>query len=258
MLMWNPFRGQDLSLRAFYKRIFRMPTLNDLYYTFIGNRSLAPEYTTQYNLGAIYTLDFATPATPESPRRPASSRLFRRLEIQLDGYFNQVTDKIIAMPTSNQFAWTMINLGYVEILGLDAALQTGLSFGPVEVDTRLGYTYQRARDFTDPADPWYGGQIPYIPLHSGSVVVGGSWRGWTLDYSFLYTGQRWESRANTSENWSPPWYTHDLSLSRTVALARSELRLTAEINNLLNQQYEVVQNYPMPGTNVKLKLTWTL
>lgn len=31
-------RNHDLSLRAFYKRIFRMPTFNDLYYTFIGRQ----------------------------------------------------------------------------------------------------------------------------------------------------------------------------------------------------------------------------
>lgn len=28
-----------------------MPTLNDLYYTFVGNINLEPEFTTQYDLG---------------------------------------------------------------------------------------------------------------------------------------------------------------------------------------------------------------
>lgn len=48
---WQPFKNEDLNLRAFYKKIFRMPTLNDLYYTFIGNIDLNPEYTTQYDIG---------------------------------------------------------------------------------------------------------------------------------------------------------------------------------------------------------------
>ena len=51
---YKPFKNIDLSLRAFYKRIFRMPTLNDLYYTFIGNIKLKPEYTNQYNVGFTY------------------------------------------------------------------------------------------------------------------------------------------------------------------------------------------------------------
>mgnify|MGYP000506120985 CR=1 FL=1 len=33
---------------------------------------------------------------------------------------------------------------------------------------------------------------------------------------------------------------------------KGDLKLTLEVNNLLNQQYEVVTCYPMPGTNFKL------
>ena len=40
---YKPFKNIDLSLRAFYKRIFRMPTLNDFYYTYIWNIKLKPE-----------------------------------------------------------------------------------------------------------------------------------------------------------------------------------------------------------------------
>ena len=242
---YKPLRNEELSFRAFYKRIFRMPTLNDLYYTFIGNKYLNPEYTTQYNIGAIYGRNF---------RRG----IVRRVEAQVDGYFNQVKDKIIAMPTSNQVQWTMLNLGYVEIVGVDASAQVQWQFGPVAVNSRLSYTYQEAQDRTDPASEWYGGQIPYIPWHSGSVVVGGVWREWDLNYSFIYTGERYESRANTPANHAQPWYTSDLSLSRNIRFRSSTLRVTVEVNNIFNQQYEVVQCYPMPGTNFKIKLNWTL
>ena len=245
IVQYKPLRNEELSLRAFYKRIFRMPTLNDLYYTFIGNKYLKPEYTTQYNVGAVYGRNF-------------HRGIVRRVEVQADTYFNQVEDKIIAMPTSNQFQWTMLNLGYVEILGVDASAQLQWKFGPVAVNTRLNYTYQEAQDRTDPTSEWYGGQIPYIPWHSGSVVVGGVWRDWDLNYSFIYTGERYESRANTPANHAQPWYTSDMSLSRNIRFKRSSLRVTIEVNNIFNQQYEVVQCYPMPGTNFKVKLNWTL
>ena len=35
---------------------------------------------------------------------------------------------------------------------------------------------------------------------------------------------------------------------------KTGIRVTAEINNIFNQQYEVVQCYPMPGTSFKIKL----
>lgn len=242
---YKPFRETDLAVRAFYKRIFRMPTLNDLYYTFIGNKYLKPEYTTQYNLGIAYSKEW-----PKAR--------FRRFEVSLDAYYNEVDDKIIAMPTSNQFQWTMVNLGYVEIRGADAVVSGSMRFGQLGVDCRATYTYQKAQDFTDRSSTYYGGQIPYIPWHSGSAILGLSFGDWSLDYSFIYTGERYESSANIPENYALAWYTSDLSLSKNFRLRSSQLRATLEVNNLFDQQYEVVQCYPMPGTNVKIIVSWIL
>ena len=242
---YTPFNDIDLSLRAFYKRVFRMPTLNDLYYTFIGNKYLKPEYTTQYNVGLAYSKEW-----------PSSH--FRRLDASVDAYYNQVEDKIIAMPTSNQFQWTMVNLGYVEIRGVDATVSGAMRFGKFGADCRVTYTYQKAQDFTDPASKYYGDQIPYIPWHSGSAIIGLNYGTWSLNYSFIYTGERYEAGANIAENYALSWYTSDLSLSKIFNLKRSQLRAAVEVNNLLNQQYEVVQCYPMPGTNVKIIFSWTL
>lgn len=239
--LYYPFPEPNLNIRAFYKKIFRMPTLNDLYYTFIGNKYLNPEYTTQYNLGIFYKKEF-------------NNKQLKNLEAQLDAYCNQVDDKIIAMPTSNQFQWTMINLGEVEIKGVEASILTDFQFDKLLLHTRLNYTYQKAQDFTDSTEEWYGGQIPYIPWHSASAIIGATYRTWDMNYSFIYTGERYESRANIPENYAQPWYTHDLSLSRRIQFHQINLRLSAEVNNLFNQQYEVVQCYPMPGTNFKLKL----
>ena len=239
VVSYHPFSALDLNLRAFYKRIFRMPTLNDLYYTFIGNVDLEPEYTNQYNLGLTYAKEWG-------------DRWLRRLEVQADVYYNEVENKIVAMPTSNFFRWTMVNLGKVEIRGIDLALQTAWQWGKNWYLTgRVNYTYQKAQDFTDPTDAYYGGQIPYIPWHSGSAVLNLNWREWEMNYSFIYTGERYSSRANIPVNYVLPWYTSDFSVSRTQHWGKGDLKLTLEVNNLFNQQYEVVICYPMPGTNFK-------
>ena len=74
---------------------------------------------------------------------------------------------------------------------------------------------------------------------------------WFLNYSFIYTGKRYEASANIPENRAKEWYTSDFSLSKNFSWRKTAIRLTAEVNNIFNQQYEVVQCYPMPGTNVK-------
>ena len=238
---WQPLTKLPLNVRAFYKKVFRMPTLNDLYYTFIGNKDLKPEYTTQYDVGITFSHTW-------------NNHWLKSLDLQIDGYYNEVDDKIIAMPTSNQFRWTMINLGHVEIRGLDAAIRGKWGFGKVELSTLFNYTYQKAQDFTDPTSEWYGGQIPYIPWHGGSIILNGSYQTWSCNYSFIYTGERYEAVANIPENYAQPWYTHDFSLSKTFQWEKTGIRVTAEINNIFNQQYEVVQCYPMPGTSFKIKL----
>lgn len=243
---YRPFRKADLHVRAFYKRIFRMPTLNDLYYTFIGNTRLKPEYTNQLDLGVVW-------------RRQSETRLLRSLELQIDGYRNNVHNKIVAVPTSNQFRWTMMNLGKVDIYGIDCGLQTLWSLpGGLEMEARANYTFQRALDHTDRSDAFYGDQIPYVPSHSGSFVMNASWRALELNYSFVYTGRRWDQRANIAENETPEWYTSDVALTYKRQWQRAAFRLTGEVNNVFNQQFEVVKGYPMPGTNYKIILTLEL
>lgn len=238
-LSYKPFHRQDLSVRAFYKRMFRMPTFNDLYYTDMGNAFLKPEYAEQFNIGLKYTKNFMN--------MPA----LRTVDASVDAYYNHITDKIIAYPKGQQFRWTMLNLGEVDIKGVDIALNSAWTFGEVEATARLQYTYQEAIDVTDSADTYYRDQIPYIPWHSGSAVLSLFYKGWGLNYSFIYTGERYNQQENIPRNHTQPWYTNDLSVQKSFAIRTRALKLTAEINNLFGQDYDVVLNYPMPKTNCR-------
>ncbi|MDR1981526.1 MAG: TonB-dependent receptor [Tannerellaceae bacterium] len=247
-LSYQPFRQHNFNLRAFYKRIFRMPTFNDLYYTDIGNIALRPEYTAQYNIGFHYGTT-------------CRHGVIRSLELRADAYYNEVTDKIVAIPKGNgQYRWMMMNLGYVEIRGVDISGQAGWRLFPhITLHTSLNYTFQRAQDFTDPTDNdpvdgTYGGQIAYIPRHSGSAIANAVYRSWDMNYSFIYVGERYHNSSNIRENYEQPWYTHDLTLGKTFVYRKIKCKLSAEVNNILNQYYDVVLNYPMPGRNYKLIL----
>lgn len=251
-LSYKPFKNHQFNLRAFYKHIFRMPTFNDLYYTDIGNTHLKPEYTHQYNLGFQYDKEF-------------SNGFVKRWHLQADAYYNEVTDKIIAVPKgSGQYRWMMINLGYVEIRGID--MTASLLSEPVKdlfLDIKLNYTYQKAQDFTLRESPileetTFGGQIPYIPWHSGSVIFNIDYKSWQLNYSFIYVGERYHSSANISEEYEQPWYTNDMTVVKKLRYKSMDFRVSAEINNIFNQDYEVVLNYPMPKRNYKLALTLEL
>lgn len=249
-LNWQPFPEYGgMRIRGFYKRAFRMPTFNDLYYTDMGNAKLDPEYSTQYDLGVSW-------------RREFYSTIWQSLELRLDGYHNRISDKIIAVPKGNsQYRWMMMNIGKVRIWGLDFNADASMEImSRIEIGGKLAYTFQKALDYTDPTDNLdiagtYKGQIAYIPVHSGAFTAFANWKNLELNYSFIYVGERWHNSSNIRENHEQPWYTHDMTLSYNLQLHRCAIRFTGELNNIFDQQYEVILNYPMPGRNWRLGIS---
>lgn len=235
-----PFESKLLAVRAFAKKSFRMPTFNDLYYADMGNSKLNPESALQYDLGFVLNKDW-------------KQGIVDHFRLQVDGYYNTVHDKIVAYPKGQQFRWTMLNLGKVHIKGVDAMAEVGLE--PAKdwkVTARLQYTYQDARDVTDPNTSYYKDQIPYIPWHSGSAILGLSWREWDLSYSFIYSGERYSQQENILYNHLQPWYTHDMS----VAYHARRWSARLDVNNIFSQDYDVILNYPMPKRNYMLTLEY--
>ena len=238
----QPFHIKSFRFRAFYKESFRMPTFNDLYYTFTGNSSLHPEYTKQYDFGAtwLYNSDVG---------------FLRSVSAQTDVYYNRVKDKIVAMPSSNLFRWTMMNLGEVEIKGWETNANFGFRL-PKEIlfDIGLSFTYQRAIDIT-PDGTTYGHLIPYSPIHSGTIIASASRRNLQLNYSFIYTGERYSQKANIPANYVLPWYTSDIAAIWEGLFLKLPVKIGLEVNNLFNQYYDVVLNFPMPGRNFRFNLS---
>ena len=238
-LFYKPFDDIDLKFNGFYKRIFRMPTFNEMYYRDLST-NLKPEFTNQYDLGLTYNKTFSHP-------------FFNMINCRVDVYYNEVTDKIIAYPAGQLF-WKVLNLGRVKIKGLEVSSDLLAHIRKLNLKWHVQYTFQKAQDFTDKADDFYGDQIPYIPKHSASTSLNLNWMNWDLNYSFIYTGERYSARENIRSNFEPPWYTHDLSLSKDFTFKKVECKIAGELNNIFNQAYEVIHNYPMPGRNFKISL----
>lgn len=83
-----------------------MPTLNDLYYTQVGNRNLKPEYTKQYNIGAEYHYN----------------RSRWSADVQADAYINRIYNRIVCLPLKGTYSWSMMNYGETYCRGLNATV----------------------------------------------------------------------------------------------------------------------------------------
>lgn len=236
----RPFSCMPLFLRLMYKETFRMPTFNDLYYHRSGNKNLRPERAHEYNAGITW----------QAPQMG----FVEELTLTADGYFNDVTDKIVAFPST--YVWKMANYGHVHITGLDATLSALLRIAP-EWALNLGanYTLQHAIDVTAPEAQGYRVQLPYTPLHSGSarLLLATPWIN--VGYSMIASSERYSMSEQIARYRIAPYAEHTLTLSHTFIVHSTSLSIQAEAINLTNAQYEVIQYYPMPGRQFRLSLT---
>ena len=240
-LSYRLLQDQAFFLRAMVKNTFRMPSFNDLYYRRMGNTGLRPEKACEYNIGITWS------------GQPL--RAVRYLSITVDGYFNDVTDKIVAFPST--YVWRMANFGKVHIKGVDMTLATEV---PIErqmsVILTAAYTWQQAKDKLKESAS-YNRQLPYTPEHSGnlSLMMKNPWVN--IGYSLLMQGKRWSSSQNTFEYQLKSYWEHTLTLSREFVQRWGRISVQGSVHNLTDTNYEIIKYYPMPGRSYHLSATIT-
>ena len=241
----EPFDGAGLQLRAFYKDIFRNPTFNDLYYTRIGSVNLKPEYVKQFNAGATWSKNYA-------------GRL-SYLTLTADAYYNNIKDKIIAVPNKDIFSWSMSNLGKVEVQGVDFSAKT-----KYQVNDRwaallsVNYTYQHAIDKSNPQSTVYGGQIPYTPEHTGAMNAGLTNGIVGVYFNHILSSHRYYLSENLPVYEVPGFSVSDASFTWMFKLSGLPVLSSVEVNNLFNTNYAFIRSFPMPGRSVRLSLKVTI
>lgn len=239
-----------LYLRAMMKSTYRVPTFTDMYYLHIGNTNLKPENATEWNLGATWNHTFGQ---GRNLRQGMGFARGMNVQATVDVYYNKVTDKIVAFPST--YVWHMVNFGKVDITGLDATLMLSLPLPRrMELDMQGAYTYQKAVDKTNPEKSYYGKQLPYTPRHSGSMSL--IWKNpWAnLGWQMMASDKRYSMIQGTAEYKLKAYTEHSFTLSKDIAW----LHLSASLLNAFNKQYEVIQYYPMPGRSFQVAATLEL
>ena len=239
-LSWRILPEEALYIRALYKSTFRMPTFNDLYYLQIGNTSLRPEKAHEYGIGITW-----------NSRRTGC---LKYIAFTADGYHNNVTDKIVAFPST--YIWKMVNFGKVEIWGVDATVAT-----EVDIARKTCAVLSASLSFQDAQDKTlgsatYGSQLPYTAKVSGgiSLILNTPWL--TVGYSATGQGKRYSMAQNIREYQLPAYMEHSVSISRRFDLGNSSnINLQLSVNNITDERYEIIKYYPMPGRSLTASAT---
>lgn len=234
----------DLFARVSYKNIFRIPTFSEAYFDHYGSEELLPETVDQLNVG----LSYAAPSTG----------WLQSLEVSADAYVNHVRDMIVAVPY-NMFVWRMVNMGRARIFGLDASVEAEASLARSQTLSLMGsLSVQRAQPRTNPESSDWNKQVAYIPICSGSASL--AWENpWVnASISGVGVGERYTTSNNVEGTRMDPYFELSASLWRQFRVRKCQFTLRIDAINILNEQYEIVAKYPMPGRSWRATIRFEL
>ena len=244
---WSPYLGLSVKpvknlpvrLRAYYKNTYRFPTFGDLYFSPVPPLNLKPENANQYNLG----LTLAT----------SLNQKISLLSFSGDIYQIKVENKLVALPRSSMFIWSVQNFGQTETKGADLNLKIRWQFiSDLSAQISGTYTYQKVLEKTDKTKSTYNQQLAYTPKHSATAYLLIEMPWLNVNYTLIYSGTRNYIGVDRPEYRMKPYTDQGINLQKTMRWKNYSLSFSAECLNLFDSRYEVVRSYPMPGRSFRL------
>ena len=213
-------------------RNFRFPTLNDLYWVPGGNPNLKEEKSWNGTLQAKYTYK-------------------KMLDVSLSNFYIYVDNWIQWIPQGAD--WSAENFRRVFSRGVEASLHLTNADetrpGKFAVHFTASYTYTKATnlDAFASADQSKGMQLIYVPYHNAVAGIQLEYRRFYLRSVNNYTGLVYTSTDNTQT--LPGYFTSNLEAGKDFVVKHLNIGVSFKVNNIGNQQYQVVEQRPMPGRN---------
>ena len=227
--------------RAWFKQTFRMPSFSELYYNAIGNKELKPELALQYSVGTSYRF------------------LKNSLHLSLDAYYNKVDNKILAIPTKNLFVWSILNVGRVQILGVDVMLRKNWNLSnKLEIDASFNYAFQKVQDISDEHSTTFKNQLAYFPMHTLQSEISLLWNKKTgIFLSNSSISNRYVLNENSESNKLLGFSTFDLTCYYKMdSYKKNKLKLSLTLKNFMNTTYQYISYFVMPGRNYLMTLSY--
>lgn len=222
-----------IQLLSQWSRVYRIPTLNDLYWFPGGNLDIKAEYgyagevTLGYKLGNI--------------------RYF--FEINGTAYSRIINRWIQWQPLSTQ-VWIPINIGKVRSQGIELRIKTNIVTGN---NSRVGL--QANADLCsskniDPNDINYDKQLMYVPLSKYAATLSFAIFNSSIYLGSIVVGERFTNSDNSA--YLPYYYLINAGVSQEFKFRGRSGIIFFKINNITNTYYETIVWRPMPPRNFEI------
>jgi outer membrane cobalamin receptor len=231
-LGWRYVFSDKLNIRTNVSNKFRKPTFNEKYWRPGGNTELKPEK----GWGADASIEGQI-----FPREKSSS-----LNYTLTGFFQSVNNWIQWVTNDSL---TPVEYKLVYSRGIEVETHYEYNNANIYIFSSVTYTLNRSTIMkTYDNNPVFRGmQLMYVPIHAlksntvikfGHIITG---------FCFNVTGKRETIESNNENLRLKGFVVADLMAGYDKTFRKFSLSAGFQIENLLNQQYEIIRSYPMPG-----------
>ena len=222
-------------------KVYRFPTINDLFWSPGGNLDLLPEKGYTSDIGVIWNKKIHKVSFSFEP-----------------SLYSRWIDNWILWQPNGSF-WSPMNVKKVWNRGIETSSKFHFKNKKIIYEFTLKTAYNMSTNINvyDANNNSLDKQLIYTPHYKLVFKSQINYKDFTLTYLHNYTGYRFTSRDN--ESFLPSFNLGRLFLSFRLKLKNNSAKIFYKINNLYNTNYQVVLNRPMPlinheiGINFKIK-----
>ena len=245
---WIPFTpslGLDwyaiplIKIHASASYNYRIPTLNDLYWSPGGNINLKPESGWGYEVGFSFE------------KKTTSYKLFQ----DITGYTRTISDWIQWLP--NNGLWTPQNIQKVWSRGIESISAISFFISKQTLTFKNSFALTRSTNVSPLAsnDPKKGKQLIYVPLYKNSFTV--SLSNKLFETGIIYNYTSWSYTLSDNSAYINPYNLFDVYGIVKKDFKTYSITVNGRVNNLFNANYQVVADRPMPLRNYQVTLILT-
>ncbi|QJW92209.1 TonB-dependent receptor [Spirosoma taeanense] len=234
-------RSFALTAKGSVGRSYRVPTLNERYWLGLGNPNLRPERGFNLEAGLVANATLTEPL---------------RLTVEATAYQNRVDDWSYWNP---DYGYRVENLQLVVSKGLE--LSTNLTYTQArwQAGLRGGYAFiqsSQERAYSTYAQDVVGRQLPYVPLHTGTLNIFLQQHRTRLTVQTQATSRRYIT-FDESQFFRGVTLTNVL-LEHTVRVGPVAGRVQGQVNNVFDALAFSVKRNALPGRNIAINLLLNL
>ena len=228
------FATNSLTLKLSAGKVYRLPTLNDLYWYPGGNINLKPEqgYTADGTIEFAKTIDHFS------------------FNIQASAFNKLINNWILWLPGNTSSS--PMNIQEVWSRGTESSTQLTYTNEKFYAQLKFisGYVLSTIKKSDLENDNTTNRQLIYTPRYNFNAIITIAYNKLILSYFHNYIGYRFTSSDNST--WLDPYHYSTLRLMYSYKIMNMNFGVFSNINNILNNQFEVMTNRPMPLRNIEI------